>query len=53
MPELLTANKYTLKDSFMFAEELQSFNSKPVRASIVLESLSTNISFQETIDLSV
>ena len=33
MLEPLTTNKYTIKDSFTFAEELQSFDSKPVMAS--------------------
>ena len=43
----------TIKDSFAFAEELQSFNSKNVMASFDLESLFTNIPLQETIDLCV
>ena len=48
-----TTNEYTIKDSFTFAEELQSFNSKLVMASFDIESLFTNIPLQETIDLCV
>ena len=36
--ELLTTNEYTIKDSFTFAEELQSFDSKLVMASFDIES---------------
>ena len=39
MLELLTDNKYTIQDSFTFAEELQSFKSKLVMASFDTESL--------------
>ena len=49
----LTTNEYTIKDSFTFAEELQSFDSKLVMASFDIESLFTNIPLQETIDLCV
>ena len=49
--EPLTTNEYTIKDSFTFAEELQSFDSKLVMASFDIESLFTNIPLQETIDL--
>ena len=48
--ELLTTNEYTIKDSFTFAEELQSFDSKLVMASFDTESLFTNICLQETIN---
>ena len=41
--ELLTTNEYTIKDSFTFSEELQSFDSKLVMASFDIESLFTNI----------
>ena len=41
--ELLTTNEYFIKDSFAFAEELQSFDSKLLMASFDIESLSTNI----------
>ena len=51
--EPLTTNEYTIKDSFTFAEELQSFDSKLVMASFDIESLFTNIPLQETIDLCV
>ena len=53
MLEYVTTNKYTIKDSFTSAEELQSFESKLVMASFDIESLFTNISLQETIDLRV
>ena len=43
MLEYLTTNEYTIKDSITFAEELQSFNSKLVMASLDIESLFTNI----------
>ena len=38
MLELLTTNEYTIKDSFTFAEELQSFDSKLVMASFDIKS---------------
>ena len=53
MLEALTTNEYTIKDSFTFAEELQSFDSKLVMASFNIESLFTSIPLQERIDLSV
>ena len=48
--EPLTTNDYTIEDSFTFAEELQTFDSKLVMASFDTESLFTNIPLQETID---
>ena len=51
MLEPLTANEYTIKDSFTFTEQLQSFDSKLVMASFDMESLFTNIPLQKTIDL--
>ena len=51
--EPLTINEYIIKDSFTFAEELQSFDLKLLMASFDIESLFTNILFQETIDLCV
>ena len=51
--EPLTTNQYTINDSFTFAEELQSFDSKFVMAIFDTESLFTNIPLQETIDLCV
>ena len=41
--EPLTTNEYTIKDSFTFAEELESFDSKLVITSFNIESLFTNI----------
>ena len=37
MLEPLTTNEHTIKESFTFAEELQSFDSKPVMASFDIE----------------
>ena len=51
--EPLSTNEYTIKDSFTFAEKLQSFDSKLVMASFDVESSFTNIFLQETIDLCV
>ena len=48
--KLLTTNEYAIKDSFTFAEELQSFDSKLVMVSFDIESLVTNIPLQETIN---
>ena len=53
MLEPLTTNEYTNKDSFSFADELQSLDSKLLMASFDIESLFTNIPLQETIDLFV
>ena len=53
MLEPLTTNEYTIKDSFTFAEELQSFDTKLGMASFDIESLFTNITLQETICLCV
>ena len=53
MLEPLTTNECTIRDSFTFAEELQSFDSKLVMASFYIQSLFTNIPLQETIDLCV
>ena len=51
MLEVLTTNEYTIKDSFTFAEELQScFDSKLVMVSFDIESLFTNIPLQETVN---
>ena len=47
MLEPLTTNEYTIKDSFTFAKELQNFDSKLVMVSFDIESLFTNIPFQE------
>ena len=47
----LTLNEYTIKDLFLFAEKLLNYNSNLVMASFDVESLFTNISLQETIDL--
>ena len=53
MLEPLTTNEYTFKDSFTFAEELKTFDSKLAMASFDIESLFTNIPLQETVDLCV
>ena len=53
MIEPLTTNEYTLKDSFTFAEEIQSFNFKFAMASFDIKSSFTNIPLQEPTDLSV
>ena len=53
MLESITTNEYTIKDSFILAEELQSFDFKHVMASFGIESLFTNISLEETIGLCV
>ena len=50
--EFITTNEYTIKDSFTFAEELQSFDSK-LGWPALIESPFTNISLQETIDLCI
>ena len=48
---ILTTNKYTIKDSFTFTEELQNFDPKILIASFNIASPFTNIHLQETIDL--
>ena len=47
---LLGPNEYTIVDSLTFAEELQSFNSKPFMTSFDIEPLFSSINFQEKID---
>ena len=49
----LTLNKYTIKDSFSFAEELLSYDSNLLKTSFDVESRFINIPLQETIDLCV
>ena len=49
----LTLNKYTIKDSFWFAEKLLNNDSILIMTSFYFESLFTNILLQETIDLCV
>ena len=44
----LRTNEYTIKDSLAFAEELQSFNSKLLMASVDIESLFANFPLQKT-----
>ena len=53
MLEPLTTNEYTIKNSFTFAEELQSFHPKLEMATFDIELLFTNIPLEETIDLCV
>ena len=48
MLEPLATNEYTTKNSFTFAEELQSFDSKLVMTRFHIESLCTDIPLQET-----
>ena len=52
MLEPLTTNEYTIKDSFIFEEEFQSFDCKFLMTSCDIKSLFVNISLKETIDLS-
>ena len=52
MLEPLTTNEYTIKDSFIFEEEFQSFDCKRLMTSCDIKSLFVNISLKETIDLS-
>ena len=49
----LTTSKCTIKYSFTFAEEIQSFDSNLAMASFDIESPFTNFLLQETIDLCV
>ena len=49
----LTTNEQTIKDSFVFVEEPQSFDSKLMMPSFDIESLFTKTTFQETIGLCV
>ena len=52
--EPLTYNRYTIKDSFSFCQELQHFNTNLIMANFDVELLFTNIPpMQETIDLCV
>ena len=51
MLESLTTNEYIIKDSFIFAVELQSFDSKLVIASFDIDSRFTKIPLQEPINL--
>ena len=49
----LTLKEYTIKHSFLFAEELLNYDSNLVMASFDVESLFTNVHFQEAIDFCV
>ena len=51
--EPLTYKQYTIKDSVSFCEELKHFNTNLTMAIYDVESLFTNISLQEWIDLCV
>ena len=53
MLEPLTTNEYTIKYSFTFAEELQSFDSKLVMTSFDIEPLFINSTLKEAIDLCI
>ena len=48
-----TSNDYTLKDSFSFAEEVSSFDFAHYMTSFNIESLFTNIPFEEPINICV
>ena len=47
----LTSNEYTVKDSFAFAEEIVEQDSEFFMGSLDVDSLFTNISLEETIDI--
>ena len=47
----LTSNEYTVKDSFAFAEEIVEHDSEFFMGSLDVDSLFTNISLEETIDI--
>ena len=51
--EPLTNNNYTIKDSFLFGEEVKNFNSNFTMAKFDVESLFTNVLLHEMINLSV
>ena len=53
MLEPIKTDEYTIKDSLIYAAELQRFDSKLVMGSFDEESLFTNIPLQEAIDLCV
>ena len=46
----ITSNEYTIRDSFLFIEELQSFDSTLIMTSFDVQLLFTNIPLQKTID---
>ena len=45
----ITTNKYTIKDSFSFAKEVEEFDPNLIMASFDVKSLFTNTPFTETI----
>ena len=49
--ELLTNNKYTVKDSFNFATEIVEQDSSNFMGSLDIDSLFTNFPFEETIEI--
>ena len=49
----LTSNDFTIKDSFTFAEEVSSFDCAYYMTSFDIDSLFTNISLEETINICV
>ena len=53
VPDLksLTSNKYTVRDSFVFAEEMVEQDSEFFMRSLDLDSIFTNIPLEETIDI--
>ena len=50
--ESLTTNKYTVKDSFNFATEIVELDSSSFMGSLDIDSLFTNITLEETIEIS-
>ena len=49
--ELLTTNKYTVKDLFNFANEIVKQDSSNFMGSLDIDSFFTNITFKETIEI--
>ena len=47
------SNNYTVKDSFDFAKDITQQSSKLFMASLVVDSLFTNVPLDETIEISV
>lgn len=53
LPGPLLTNDCTINEFFLFADELESFNSKLVTDRFDIKSVFTNITLEETIDLYV
>ena len=52
-PKPITTNKYTIKDLFSFAKEVEEFDPNLIVASFDIKSLFTNVSLTEAIGLCV